>query len=58
MEHIEGETLADRLRKGAVPLDLALRYGVRSRTLVPSLGRSSIRESLDWLDKYLGPIPQ
>jgi len=41
MEHIEGETLADRLRKGAVLLDLALRYGVRSWTLVPSHGRSS-----------------
>jgi serine/threonine protein kinase len=28
MEHIEGETLADRLKKGALPLDQALRYGI------------------------------
>ena len=28
MEHIEGDTLADRLKKGALPLDQALRYGI------------------------------
>ena len=28
MEHIEGDTLADRLQKGALPLDQALRYGI------------------------------
>jgi len=28
MEYLEGETLADRLKKGALPLDQALRYGV------------------------------
>jgi Tol biopolymer transport system component len=28
MEYIEGETLADRLKKGALPLDQALRYGI------------------------------
>ena len=27
MEHIEGDTLADRLKKGALPLDQALRHG-------------------------------
>ena len=27
MEHIEGQTLADRLNKGALPLDQALKYG-------------------------------
>ena len=29
MEHIEGETLADVLRKGALPLDRALRAGIQ-----------------------------
>ncbi len=28
MEYIEGETLADRLMKGPLPLDQALRYGI------------------------------
>ena len=28
MEYIEGETLADRLKKGALPLDQALRYAI------------------------------
>ena len=28
MEYIEGETLADRLKKGALPLEQALRYGI------------------------------
>jgi Tol biopolymer transport system component/predicted Ser/Thr protein kinase len=28
MEYLEGETLADRLKKGALPLDHALRYGI------------------------------
>ena len=28
MEHIEGDALADRLKKGALPLDQALRYGI------------------------------
>ena len=29
MEYIEGETLAERLRKGALPLDKALEYGIQ-----------------------------
>src|SRR5262249_5715273 len=28
MEYLDGETLADRLRKGALPLEEALQYGV------------------------------
>ena len=28
MEYLEGETLADRLRKGALPLEQVLRYGI------------------------------
>jgi Tol biopolymer transport system component len=28
MEYLEGETLADRLRKGALPIDQVLRYGI------------------------------
>ena len=28
MEYLEGETLADRLRKGALPLDQALKYAI------------------------------
>jgi serine/threonine protein kinase len=28
MEYLEGETLADRLGKGALPLEQTLRYGV------------------------------
>ncbi len=28
MEHIEGDTLADRLKKGALPLDQALQHGI------------------------------
>jgi Tol biopolymer transport system component len=28
MEYLEGETLADRLKKGALPLDQALKYGI------------------------------
>ncbi len=29
MEYIEGETLAERLKKGALPLDKALEYGIQ-----------------------------
>ena len=29
MEHIEGETLAERLKKGALKLDKALEYGIQ-----------------------------
>ena len=29
MEYIEGETLAERLKKGALPLDEALVYGIQ-----------------------------
>jgi eukaryotic-like serine/threonine-protein kinase len=28
MEYLEGETLADRLKKGALPLEQVLRYGI------------------------------
>ena len=29
MEYLEGETLAERLKKGALPLDQALEYGIQ-----------------------------
>ena len=29
MEYLEGETLSDRLRKGALPIDQVLRYGIQ-----------------------------
>jgi serine/threonine protein kinase len=29
MEYVEGETLAERLKKGALPLDEVLEYGVQ-----------------------------
>ena len=32
MELLEGETLSDRLAKGALPLEQTLRYGTRSPT--------------------------
>ena len=28
MEHLEGQTLAERLEKGALPLDQVLRYAI------------------------------
>ena len=38
MEHIEGETLAERLEKGALPLEQALQHGLKSPT--PSTKRT------------------
>ncbi len=42
MEYIEGETLADRLKKGALPLDQALRYGIE---IADASGQSSSTRS-------------
>jgi Tol biopolymer transport system component len=37
MEYLEGETLANRLRRGALPLEQALRYGIE---IADALGRA------------------
>jgi serine/threonine protein kinase len=42
MEYIEGETLAERLKKGALPLDRALEYGIRIAEGLDRAHRSGI----------------
>src|SRR5438105_1765505 len=42
LEHLEGETLADRLSKGPLPPDEALRYGVQIADALDRAHRSGI----------------
>ena len=42
MEHLEGETLADRLKKGALPLDQALRYAIEIADALDTAHRHGI----------------
>ncbi|TDI37347.1 MAG: serine/threonine protein kinase [Acidobacteria bacterium] len=42
MEYIEGETLADRLKRGALPLDKALEYGIQIVDGLDSAHRAGI----------------
>jgi serine/threonine protein kinase/Tol biopolymer transport system component len=42
MEHLEGETLADRLAKGALPLEQTLRYGMEMADALDKAHRQGI----------------
>ncbi len=42
MEHLEGETLADRLKKGALPLEQALRYAIEIADALDKAHRQGI----------------
>ena len=42
MEYLEGETLAERLAKGPLPLDQALRYGVEIADALDKAHRQGI----------------
>jgi Tol biopolymer transport system component/predicted Ser/Thr protein kinase len=42
MEYLEGETLAERLKKGALPLDQALRYGIEIAEALDGAHRQGI----------------
>jgi serine/threonine-protein kinase len=42
MEYIEGETLADRLKKGALPLDQALRYAIEIANALDKADRAGL----------------
>jgi serine/threonine protein kinase len=42
MEHVEGETLADRLKRGPVPLDQALRYAIEIADALDAAHRQGI----------------
>src|SRR5688572_22795022 len=42
MEYLEGETLADKLAKGALPLDQALRYGIEIADALDKAHRAGI----------------
>ncbi|HEY3202416.1 MAG TPA: protein kinase [Thermoanaerobaculia bacterium] len=42
MEYIEGETLADRIARGALPMNLALRYGVQIAEALDTAHRRGI----------------
>jgi serine/threonine protein kinase len=42
MEYLDGETLADRLAKGALPLDQALRIAIEMATALDTAHRAGI----------------
>src|ERR1700694_3486263 len=42
MEYLEGETLADRLAKGALPMDQVIRYGIEITDALEEANRSGI----------------
>src|SRR6202158_2354213 len=42
MEYLEGETLADRLLKGALPLDQTLRFGAQIASALEAANRKGI----------------
>jgi Tol biopolymer transport system component len=42
LEYLEGETLADRLKRGALPLDEALRYGIEIADALDAAHRQGI----------------
>ena len=42
MEHLEGETLADRLQRGPLPLDLALTYAIEIGDAIDRAHRSGV----------------
>ena len=42
MEYIEGETLADRLMKGALPMDQALQYGIQIADALDKVHRQGV----------------
>ena len=45
MEYLEGETLADRLARGALPLEQALRYGIEIADALDKAHRAGHRAS-------------
>jgi eukaryotic-like serine/threonine-protein kinase len=42
MEHLQGETLADRLKKGSLPVDQALRYGIEMTDALDKAHRQGV----------------
>ena len=45
MEYLEGETLEQRLKKGALPLDQALQFGIQIADALAAAHRAGHRPS-------------